>query len=221
MLIAIEGGDGVGKSTLMPILKKRLDKEGAEVLLSLKFPNYSTTSGAVIRKYLGSKAEFDSIALASLYGANKNESRKEMESSLYQAYTENKIVLVDRWVLSNIIYQGVGYGKSHWDTIAKIEYDLFDNLRPDLNIILTLPSNYRGEVLSNRNGSGNYDRYDTNIELANYIDGLYRFYVEEGGNEARATRKDMLIECAANGVRFTGNQICDKIIEQLKQRGLL
>jgi dTMP kinase len=104
MIIAIEGPDGVGKTTQCELLSSKL----AEIYgtsRSIRFPCSSSATGRVIRQVLSSEASMSKDALQLLFAANRCEKRNDILS----ASEEGTPVILDRYSHSGIAY-GVANG---------------------------------------------------------------------------------------------------------------
>lgn len=154
ILITVEGTDCSGKKTQTEMLLNRLINDGYKVK-KLSFPMYDTPTGKIVGgPYLGkqsiSNGYFEEGAsnvdakVASLYFAAD---RYYNLSKVNDALEENDIVLLDRYVGSNMAHQG---GKIKDSEERKKIYDWLDNLeynslklpKPDLTIFLYMPYKY-------------------------------------------------------------------------------
>jgi dTMP kinase len=99
MLIAVEGIDGSGKTTIARYIKEILETKGLKCVL-LKEPGDSTY-GKKIRESklrLEKEEELKLFILDRIEDVNKN---------ILPALKEGKVVIMDRYYLSNIAYQSV------------------------------------------------------------------------------------------------------------------
>jgi len=142
-LIVIEGTDGAGKSTQVELIKKYLDKNNLSHAY-FHFPMYGhNTFSNVITKLLqgdfGEANQIDPYFAATNYGMD----RFSFKGSLNKALEENDIVILDRYVFSNMAYQSArleGTEKQEMiDWIFKFEFDFLELQYPDLNIFLDIP----------------------------------------------------------------------------------
>ena len=134
LLIAFEGGEGVGKSTQAALLADWLRTRREDVVVT--FEPGATKAGAAIREVLLSKAQtsLSPLAEAMLYAADRAD---HVTNVVRPALSRGAIVVTDRYVDSSLAYQGGGRALpmaevrrlSHWAT---------DGLRPDLTILLDL-----------------------------------------------------------------------------------
>ncbi len=143
-IIVIEGGDSVGKATQVELLMKRLQAEGIPVA-TMDFPRYTQNAfGALLRECLDGKhgdfMQLDPKIAATLYAADRFESRKELESLL----AEGKIVILDRYVSANLMHQGAKIAdlqerEAFVGWLDHIEHGVFGCPRPDLTVYLDVP----------------------------------------------------------------------------------
>lgn len=101
MFIVIEGVDHSGKSTTCDKLHTKLKQKGLNGLL-LKFPMYNSDTGRIIQNYLnGDYGKFiEPWIITSLFSLDKFNFKPLLEMYI----KSNDYVLVDRYVLSNIVY---------------------------------------------------------------------------------------------------------------------
>lgn len=142
-LIALEGIDGSGKGTQARRLDERLDEAGIKAAL-LSFPRYEATLfGQSIGDYLngrfGALDEVSPYLVSLLYAGDRFESRR----ILSEALAHNEIVILDRYVPSNLAHQGAKVPEAQraelLDWIRRVEYGIFELPRPDLVLLLDVP----------------------------------------------------------------------------------
>jgi dTMP kinase len=144
LLVAIEGIDGSGKGTQAALLHRRLVESGRRAAL-LGFPRYSETFfGARIGDFLngrfGRLDEVDPFLAATLYAGDRYESK----GTLLDALAAHEVVVLDRYIPSNIAHQaGKRRGADrlrlrNW--IEHLEYELYGLPRPDLVVLFDLPA---------------------------------------------------------------------------------
>ena len=131
--IALEGGEGAGKSTQVETLLKRLLKGGIPAI-SVHEPG-TTPLGLHLRTYLKEKQRIDTGAELLLFGA----SRSQLMTEVIQPNLKRGIsVIADRFAASSIAYQGHGRGIAV-DRVQAINDFATGGAYPDLNILLDLP----------------------------------------------------------------------------------
>ncbi|AEA46082.1 dTMP kinase [Archaeoglobus veneficus] len=128
MLIAIEGIDGVGKTTIAKFLKEELEKRGYEVVL-LKEPTNSEWGRKIkasLNKRLSAEEELELFILDRKYN---------VEHNILPALKQGKIVIMDRYYYSNIAYQAARGLDA--ERIKRINEEIAP--RPDIVILLDAP----------------------------------------------------------------------------------
>jgi len=154
ILITVEGTDCSGKKTQTEMLLNRLINDGYKVR-KLSFPMYDTPTGKIVGgPYLGkqsiSNGYFEEGAsnvdakVASLYFAAD---RYYNLSKVNDALEENDIVLLDRYVGSNMAHQGgkikdLEERKKIYEWLDNLEYNSLKLPKPDLTIFLYMPYKY-------------------------------------------------------------------------------
>src|SRR3712207_3314277 len=106
MLIAIEGIDGSGKGTQARLLRERCRAAGLSAAL-ISFPRYAETRfGRAVGKFLngrfGTLDQVSPFLAALLYAGDRFESRTLLRESLFA----NDVVVLNRYVASNVAHQG-------------------------------------------------------------------------------------------------------------------
>jgi dTMP kinase len=179
MLIAIEGIDGSGKGTQAARLCKRLEESGVTVDL-LSFPRYAATRfGKVIGEFLngrfGSLNEVHPMLASLLYSGDRFESRDVLQSAL----EANDVVVLDRYVASNIAHQGAklqGAEREELKTwVEAVEFEIFGLPQPDLTILLDLPAETAQGLIA-RKSARSYTDKKADLQEA---DGAYLAQVRE------------------------------------------
>ena len=134
LFISFEGGEGVGKSTQIELLKTSLTKKNLNVL-STREPG-GTKEGELIRKFLvsGEISSWDSYSESLLFNALRREHiNKIINPSLFKG----DIVLCDRFIDSTIVYQGVGGGINQ-TLLLSLHKNFCYDLYPDITFFLSL-----------------------------------------------------------------------------------
>ena len=136
VFIAFEGGEGSGKSTQSKLLKKWLEEEGEEVLLSRE-PG-GTEMGKDLRRILldHSTGEISPRAEALLYAADR---AHHVFSKIRPALDRGEVVITDRYFDSSIAYQGAGRILVSGE-VARISRWATESLFPTLTILIDQPA---------------------------------------------------------------------------------
>ncbi|MFE6664420.1 dTMP kinase [Streptomyces sp. NPDC057697] len=130
--IALEGGDGAGKSTQVEALAEWIRAKGHEVVVTRE-PG-ATPVGKRLRSILldVSSAGLSNRAEALLYAADRAE---HVDSVVRPALERGAIVISDRYIDSSVAYQGAGRDLSPTE-IARISRWATSGLVPHLTVLL-------------------------------------------------------------------------------------
>lgn len=201
MLIVIEGLDGSGKSTQVKKLRQYLGEKTGK-LEYIHFPRYDApVYGDLISRFLrgefGSNEQVHPQLVALLFAEDRHGAASQMKSIL----AGGGIVLLDRYVYSNIAYQCAKLDSEAEqarlrDWIIDTEYGAFGLPVPDLNIFLDVPVGFVEQKLtSSRGGSGREylagarDIHEADIEFQKKVRGIYLA-------QCQADPKFMRIDCS-------------------------
>ncbi len=132
--ISFEGGDGSGKSTQINLLKDYLEGLGYEVVLSRE-PG-GTKIGEKIREVIldVNNEEMTGETEALLYAASRAQHVGELIRPSLEA---GKVVIVDRYIDSSIVYQGIARALGV-DEVRDINEFGTKKLLPDITFYLDL-----------------------------------------------------------------------------------
>lgn len=128
LFITLEGPDGSGKSTISRMLVSYLRERGLRVTLTRE-PGGTDISEGIRHMILDNKnTEMQSTTEALLYAASR---AQHVGEKIMPAIDANRIVICDRFVLSSLVYQGIGRGLGV-NNIKKINDFATNGLEPDL-----------------------------------------------------------------------------------------
>ena len=189
MLIDIEGIDGSGKGTQAQRLIERLDSSGISASL-LSFPRYEATLfGRAVGEFLngafGSLDQVHPFLVSLLFAGDRFESK----AVLLEAMRRNAVVVLDRYVPSNVAHQASkleGAGRRELrERILKLEFEIFGLPRPDLVLLLDLPVERAQELIARKKVRQYTDRKaDIQEADAAYLARVREVYLElAGGSE--------------------------------------
>ncbi len=146
--------DGSVKSTQIDLLIKKFQDKG-EGVVTLDFPNYSTPTGKIVRRYLDGEfgpANDIPAKIASIFFA---EDRNASKVFINEELNKGNVTILDRYVESNMGHQG---GKirnpierekfCRW--LEELEYDNFSLPKPDAVIFLHMPQKVSKELMLKR-----------------------------------------------------------------------
>ncbi len=134
LFISFEGGEGVGKSTQIDLLKKVLVNKKFNVL-STREPG-GTKEAEELRKFLvaGDKKAWDSSSESLIFNAIR---REHINKIILPAIENGAIVLCDRFIDSTIVYQGL-VGEVSENDVLELHKKYCFNLYPDITFFLNL-----------------------------------------------------------------------------------
>jgi dTMP kinase len=134
LFVVLDGIDGTGKSTQCRLLAEWLRSQGRSVTECVE-PG-STPIGEELRAILlGHRHELALRTEALLFMAARAEL---VERVIRPALAAGHIVISDRYLLANIVYQGHASGLDA-DTLWDVERFVTGDLEPDLTLVLDLP----------------------------------------------------------------------------------
>lgn len=132
LFISVEGPDGSGKTLQMDLLENALREKGYDVIRSRE-PGGTRIGEAVRKILLGSEYEgMDGVTEALLFAASR---RQHVCEVIRPALEAGKIVLLDRYVDSSFVYQGVGRGLG-FDKVMAINDYAMEGLLPDVTLLI-------------------------------------------------------------------------------------
>lgn len=134
LVIALEGQDGTGKSTVINAITGYFDEMGLDYI-NAREPG-STDIGEKIRDILADKAnkDMDYHTEALLFAASRSELYDKV---IKPNVSKGTSVILDRFLLSSLAYQGVVRGLGT-DEVMKINDFFLEGFRPDLTILMDL-----------------------------------------------------------------------------------
>ena len=182
-IIVIEGTDCSGKETQSKLLVEKLKKQGIKCV-SISFPCYDTPTGKIVGgAYLGKpeigESYFESAVdvdpkIACLYYAAD---RKYNIGKILDYVNDGYIVILDRYVTSNLAHQGCKIEDKDerfymYQWIDKLEYWLLGLPKPDKTVFLHVPYDFTKELEKNRESLDEHEKSPEHLKNAE------RAYVE-------------------------------------------
>ena len=187
-LIVIEGAcDGIGKTTQFQMLCDRFTIEEKQIT-NHHFPSYGTYQGAPVEKYLqgeyGTPNELSPYFINSFYATDRGIT---WYTKLKQLYEQGRIILLDRYTTSSLIYQSalikdIEKKKKFIDWVIDFEYNKIGIKEPDKIIFLHAPfdlitemrnARRQNEGITNDIHEGNFDFmrkvYESAVFIADYL----------------------------------------------------
>jgi dTMP kinase len=137
--VAIEGGEGAGKSTQVELLAQWLRDQRHDVLVT--FEPGATDVGRRLRSVLLDRHDDEPTPLspraeALLFAADRAE---HVTNVVVPALAAGSIVITDRYIDSSLAYQGSGRALDESE-ILRLSRWATDGLRPDITVLLDLPA---------------------------------------------------------------------------------
>lgn len=183
IIFAFEGLDGSGKKTQTLLLERRLRDNGIKAL-RVEFPSYNTDYSIFVKKYLSGefRDHIDPYVVATFFSLDRlGVYKASMADYLNQGY----IILCDRYVYSNLIYQGSKIEDVHkreelFDWILKFEYDMCGLPREEVTFFMDIPIDISLEFIRQRNERDIYEGNEIFLkrcyENLNYIANKYDLF---------------------------------------------
>jgi dTMP kinase len=217
--LVVEGVDGSGKSTQIKLIRNYLETN--QVLYRyMHFPRtdegiYGELIARFLRGDLGGIDSVNPYLVALIYAGD----RKDAAGMIANWIKEGYLVLLDRYVYSNIAFQCAKISTiekrnelRNW--IMHLEYEYFRIPKPDLNILLDVPFSFTKKNLTkDRAGSdrdylqGTRDIHEEDLDFQRRVRDMYIWQSE--------TSDDLkIIGCNTNdGNMRDANEISRDIIE--------
>ncbi len=185
MFIVLEGLDGAGKSTQIRMLREMLTARGVESeyvhFPRFDAPVYGELIARFLRGELGGVEQVDPYIVALLFAGD----RADMAPKIRAWEQEGKVVIVDRYVYSNIGYQCAKLSDEEerralhrW--ILDTEYGYFGIPRPDISLFLDVPFAFTvNSLTSARKGddraylNGSADIHESSLALQQMVREVY------------------------------------------------
>lgn len=153
--IVIEGLDGSGKSTQLKLLKNYLDNQQ----ISYKYLHFPRTEDGIfgdlvarfLRGDLGKIDEVNPYLVGLIYAGDRNDAKIMINQWLAQ----NQLVIIDRYVYSNMAFQGAKLENNEeknklrvW--LTELEYAYYGIPKPNVSFFLDVPFSFTTHSLKNQ-----------------------------------------------------------------------
>lgn len=217
-LIVIEGTDCSGKQTQSELLFKRLLKDGFDVE-KYSFPNYDSSTGKIIagpvlgknyvcESFFSDVTKVDSKVISLYYAADRKYNIDKINSDI----NDGKIVILDRYVYSNMAFQGAKLNTEKekiemFKWLEKLEFDFLELPRSDINIFLHMPTSLIIDLVKNRNELA--DEHEKNLEYLKKAEDTYILMSEKYNFKT--------IECQKNNKIRTIENINEELYNYVKK----
>lgn len=225
--VVIEGLDGAGKSTQIKLLQEYL--ESKEILFKyLHFPRtdapyYGDLVARFLRGEFGDINSVNPYLVALIYSGDRTDASNTINSWMEEDY----LVIVDRYVDSNIAFQCAKLDSEEEKNLLRewilaFEYEYNKIPKPDLVLFLDVPFQFTREKLStNRIGgdreylNGKQDIHEKNLPFQEKVRRMYL-------SEAISTQTFHVIDCAEDSSSILPPEdIFSKILNLLEQEKIV
>lgn len=187
MLFAIEGGDGSGKGTQAELTRSYIQDELKRPVLKESFPRYTKESARYVERYLNGKYGDGPDALppevaGMLFAVDRMAGTEEIATWLDE--NQDGIAVLDRYLGSNLAHQGakiLDTAERHafYEELQSYEYNVLHMLKPDVNIVLLVPSLVAQQNVDQKNARDYTDKKrDIHEADAEYLDRVKACYEE-------------------------------------------
>ncbi|MDF1575417.1 MAG: dTMP kinase [Bacteroidales bacterium] len=183
--LVIEGLDGSGKSTQLKLLREYLEKKTVPYRY-LHFPRleegvYGDLVARFLRGEMGANDQVDPYLVALIFAGD----RADASEKIRQWMDEGNLVIVDRYVYSNIAFQCAKLASRKEqnrlrDWILDFEFGYNQLPKPDLNLYLNVPFEFTRKQLNlARNGEdraylkGERDIHEENLGFQEQVRQIY------------------------------------------------
>ena len=191
MFIVLEGLDGAGKSTQIKRLTRFFEERGQECAY-LHFPRFDApVYGELIARFLrgefGSAAEVDPYLVGLIYAGD----RADAAPMIRRWLDEGKVVILDRYVYSNVGYQcaklEAGAERDRlMQWILDLEFGYHAIPKPDLSLFLDVPFSFTARKLTEQREGADRD----------YLQGGKDIHEESLTLQQRV--REVYLQCAAH-----------------------
>lgn len=220
MFIVLEGLDGAGKSTQIKLLRDMLAKQGVESeyvhFPRFDAPVYGELIARFLRGELGSIESVDPYIVALLFAGD----RADMAKQIRDWQSDGKVVIVDRYVYSNVGYQCAKIADAEGrhrlkEWILATEYDHFAIPRPDVSLFLDVPFAHTVNALTAaRSGedraylNGGSDIHESSLDLQQMVRQVYL-------DAAKSDASLRVIDCSGDDGKMASPATIFAKIEQI------
>lgn len=171
LLIVFEGPDGSGKTTVLEKVYKKLLQDGYDIY-KFREPGGTEISEKIREIILDNdNIKMSARCEALLYAASR---AQLVEEKLRPLLEKGSIILCDRFVMSSILYQGIGRGLGV-DEVKNINDFAIGEIKADLTLFLNIDyktaidrkrRNFVSDRLENEDDSFHKKTYDGYIDLS-------------------------------------------------------
>ena len=225
--IVIEGLDGAGKSTQLNKLRNLLDSKKIPFEY-LHFPRvdegvFGNLVSMFLRGDLGANNQVNPYLVALIYAGDRNDAKQ----TINQWIADGKLVIIDRYVYSNLAYQGAKITDAakknelrQW--IKDLEFNYYQIPQPNLTLFLDVPFCFTTKSLTaHREGDdrrylqGKQDIHEADL---NFQEQVRREYLDLASTE----KNFELIKCYNNDNQMLPpDEVFEKIVAELTKYNII
>jgi dTMP kinase len=218
-LIVIDGTDGSGKKTQSKLLIKHLEAEGYTAVY-FDFPRHGHPHASLVDDYLNGKfGELNGIKGAYTASMFYALDRFGASFDIRKVLDGGGIVICDRYVSANMGHQA---GKIHdiaerdkyLDWLEDLEFGKLGIPRPDLNILLYVPTNINQQLVDMK------DKREYLHDKKRDIHEDNKQHLDDAASAFLYVAKKYvwpIIHCAPNGVMLPPEEIHEMIWKEVKK----
>lgn len=219
-IITIEGIDGSGKTVQYGLLTKALEERGFSVA-KRSYPVYDSYFGGQVGRYLSAAdgvraTDVDQRSMALWFAMDRFDDLRDYRDG------EADFLLINRYVLSNAVYQSIrdcDLGKPDIvDWVFDLEYNKLGLPRPDLNLFFDVETERACQNVDQKGFrsyiGGGRDVYEASKSIQERAREKYREIADRFDDVE-------IICCTENGAMLPPQTIADKVIAILVSRGLI
>ena len=221
VFIVIDGPDGSGKKTQTKLLADRLRKEGRNIE-TLSFPQYGKPEAFFVEQYLtgkyGTVNDVGAKRASVLFAVERYHASHEIRQMLAEGIT----IISDRYVAANKGHQMAKISdpaerKAFLEWINDFEYGIMNIPKPDLTILLHVPSEIAYELIGKKDERGYLDgkKRDIHEADAGHLKAAEQAYLEMPLLDTVENWKK--IECVENGALLSIEAIHEKLHQLVTQ----
>ena len=175
--IVLEGPDRSGKSTQAAMLKKWLEEQGLDTVLTRE-PGGTAISERIRKILLDPQVKAVPVAELFLFAVSRSQHTAEI---IKPALAAGKIVISDRFTMSTEAYQGFGRGLSA-NIIRTVNRIATENIKPDLTVVFSVPEHEFEKRIRDEEAKNGPDRFEREgIEFRRRIQKAYKTFSRRKG----------------------------------------
>ncbi|MFC5396836.1 hypothetical protein [Bosea vestrisii] len=221
LFVAIEGADGAGKATAATNVREALARRGISAVV-ISFPRYGQTSGGfAIGQFLAGQfpVTVTPKAAAVLYALD----RLESVSFVSQAAQDHEVVIFDRYIASNMVYQASKVPASEalalMSWIYQLEINTFGVEKPNVSFYLNTSLEFARKLMALKGQRSytdkQYDAHEADEKLQLAVRQNYDL-VTKSGLAGPWHVVEAASGCVLRSPSDIASEITDHVLEQLR-----